>query len=180
MLNRWRYVAYTDDGASIYQCLKCYEKWEARTSPGDRWRFCPYCGTIWDGQHEWDAEKKWNFRQRKSYVSPFIWVIQEKVLFSDFEKDWADTYKRMDAFSWGRWTTAREVLSMWKTEIAVANENINEEKKSHKQYCKYSGKNIPFCAFTVTQLRLIARWADGLQKAALEYLPTREDVEHEC
>ena len=31
---RWRYVRYTDDGSSLYQCLNCYNDWDARTAPG--------------------------------------------------------------------------------------------------------------------------------------------------
>ena len=31
---KWRYVRYTDDGCSLYQCLNCYNGWEARTEPG--------------------------------------------------------------------------------------------------------------------------------------------------
>lgn len=31
---KWRYVRYSDDGCAIYQCLNCYNTWEARTSPG--------------------------------------------------------------------------------------------------------------------------------------------------
>lgn len=30
----WRYVEYTDDGCSRYQCLNCKEIWEGRDSPG--------------------------------------------------------------------------------------------------------------------------------------------------
>lgn len=30
---KWRYVRYTDDGCSAYQCLNCYNGWEARTEP---------------------------------------------------------------------------------------------------------------------------------------------------
>lgn len=57
-INYWRYVEYTDDGCSLYQCLSCYETWESRTSPGyfgvdddylAHWKFCPYCGTQWAG-----------------------------------------------------------------------------------------------------------------------------------
>lgn len=57
-INYWRYVEYTDDGCSLYQCLSCYETWESRTAPGyfdlednyaRTWKFCPYCGVEWSG-----------------------------------------------------------------------------------------------------------------------------------
>lgn len=56
-INCWRYVEYTDDGCALYQCLACYEQWEARTQPGwftvegeyrPAFRFCPFCGTQWE------------------------------------------------------------------------------------------------------------------------------------
>jgi len=30
----WRYVRYTDDGSALYQCLNCYNYWDARSEPG--------------------------------------------------------------------------------------------------------------------------------------------------
>lgn len=30
----WRHVLYTDDGSTLYQCLNCYNQWDARTEPG--------------------------------------------------------------------------------------------------------------------------------------------------
>lgn len=57
MINRWRYLRYTDDGCSAYQCLNCYRQWEGRSTLGFHqggeyhaiWRFCPYCGIEWNG-----------------------------------------------------------------------------------------------------------------------------------
>jgi hypothetical protein len=34
MIPKWRYIRYTDDGSSEYQCLDCYNSWDARTAPG--------------------------------------------------------------------------------------------------------------------------------------------------
>lgn len=65
----WRHVEYTDDGCSIYQCLDCKEKWEARTPPGYMeyekldgqlgpndepiyhpvFKYCPYCSVEFEG-----------------------------------------------------------------------------------------------------------------------------------
>lgn len=66
-INKWRTVRYTYDGCSIYQCLMCYKKWEARTEPGyflwytekglvdspvyqSDFKYCPYCKTEWENQ----------------------------------------------------------------------------------------------------------------------------------
>lgn len=49
-INYWRAVRYTDDGCTEYQCLACGERWEGRSGPGYGWKFCPYCGTLWDGE----------------------------------------------------------------------------------------------------------------------------------
>lgn len=48
-MNKWRNVNYTDDGCTLYQCLSCMNKFEGRTGPV---RFCTFCGTEWEGQHE--------------------------------------------------------------------------------------------------------------------------------
>lgn len=67
MLNLWRYVHYTDDGCSIFECLKCYGRWEGRSEPGyihhethqyiPSWHFCPICGTQWLGKRTTEAER---------------------------------------------------------------------------------------------------------------------------
>ena len=49
---RWRKIEYTDDGCTLYECLHCYQRFEGRFFLGD-WKFCPYCGAEWKGEHEW-------------------------------------------------------------------------------------------------------------------------------
>lgn len=95
---KWRYVDYTDDGCSIYQCLNCYVKWEARTSPKyGEWKFCPHCGCKWNGEREWDANAKW---ERKKGINPLpnarlnmpLFVVEKKAVPLDeneiIEKRW--------------------------------------------------------------------------------------------
>lgn len=60
-INRWRYVRYLDDGVSEFQCLKCYNTWDARSGPGythegqytAKWLYCPFCATKWDCEATW-------------------------------------------------------------------------------------------------------------------------------
>jgi hypothetical protein len=51
-IRRWRHVESTDDGCNVYQCLSCYQSYEGRDCPSF-WKFCPYCGVEWEGQHKW-------------------------------------------------------------------------------------------------------------------------------
>ena len=45
---QFRYVEYTDDGCSIWQCLWCRNTIEIRDNPEwARWCFCPKCGRSW-------------------------------------------------------------------------------------------------------------------------------------
>jgi hypothetical protein len=44
---QYRYVEYTDDGCSIYQCLWCKCTFETRDNPEYQWNFCPKCGRSW-------------------------------------------------------------------------------------------------------------------------------------
>lgn len=65
-INYWRYVEYTDDGCSRYQCLSCYKQWESRTVPGyfglddsycPVFKFCPFCGVQWAGMRTTGCSK---------------------------------------------------------------------------------------------------------------------------
>jgi len=62
----WRKVEYTDDGCSIYECLSCYNSWEARTSPEwSGWQFCPCCGVGWESQIKDEGDKTLTRRHLK-------------------------------------------------------------------------------------------------------------------
>jgi len=80
---QWRFVESTDDGCAIFQCLTCYETWEARTSP-ERWVACPYCCMRWNGEHKWDVHKKYeNFggyprHRSQGRLTPCHFVIEER------------------------------------------------------------------------------------------------------
>jgi hypothetical protein len=66
----WRYVRYTDDGCSIYECLACKGTWEMRGG-GREWKWCPMCSCKWKGLKEWDSEWKWSrLRVSPSYTPP--------------------------------------------------------------------------------------------------------------
>ena len=112
-LNAYRAVCYTDDGCTLYQCLNCYNSWESRTEPGwfdgegkyhVDWRFCPYCGTEWEGQHRcrrkymprWDWDRygdegipytpptqESRDAERRARENEKCWVIQKKVTWND-------------------------------------------------------------------------------------------------
>jgi hypothetical protein len=49
---KWRHVKNSDDGCNIYQCLSCYNTYDGRDTPKE-WKYCPYCGVEWNGEHEW-------------------------------------------------------------------------------------------------------------------------------
>ena len=113
-INFWRYVEYTDDGCAKYQCLSCYNTWEARTAPGwvdnhDKvgeyhpyFVFCPCCGTKWIGQrigvenneralgkYRYEIQKKIDERRfdYKPEVKPNkVWVLETQ-LWSNRSKD---------------------------------------------------------------------------------------------
>jgi hypothetical protein len=75
-INFWRYVNYSDDGCSIYQCLMCYNKWDARTEPGwydvdntyhPTFIYCPFCGTKWIGKHGGGRSRDDEYYNEKNY-----------------------------------------------------------------------------------------------------------------
>jgi len=70
-----RHVRYTDDGCDVWQCLSCKQDWESRSQVAGDWpemkyfKYCPYCGLEWAGQHKWDEQKKWNLGHGQVYAS---------------------------------------------------------------------------------------------------------------
>lgn len=59
----WRKVESTDDGCAIFECLSCYNNWEARTNPEwSSWQFCPCCGVGWERQIKDDDDKVYTRR----------------------------------------------------------------------------------------------------------------------
>lgn len=83
MINQWRKVEYTDDGCTVYECLKCKAGWESRSDPEwGKWQFCPCCGTKWDGQLKWDENAKYEkhrLRNSAKQVQVFPnWIVEER------------------------------------------------------------------------------------------------------
>ena len=87
---KWRYVESTDDGCNVYQCLSCYESYEGRDSP-KYWKYCPYCGVEWNGEHEWliydddynilEPARRRKNRRVSSCLSEWHMELQERSLF---------------------------------------------------------------------------------------------------
>lgn len=173
MLNRFRHVRSDHDDYNSWQCLKCREQFAAPST--HNWKFCPLCGTCWEGQLEWEKP----YYQISTIENPYTWVIQERSIFrhADGESitEWKDTYKNLQAWLWGRWTKASDVFEMWNTEIAFAQSDLLEEKKRHIRYCEHMGKHEPFRPFSIQQLRLVVRKNGQPDKIIKEYLPTYQE-----
>lgn len=171
-INRWRSVRYEGDGCDCFQCLLCYKEWIAHTAPGHGWSFCPYCGTKWDGQQK-TKEEHHPIAPREEPA--YILVVQGRSLFDGWESEWKDTYVQIRAGEgemYGHSSHSAYVFHRWLLEIAEAKGQEAKEKKSHAQYCKYTGQHTPFSPLAVHQLRLVQR-KNGQDKVILQYLPTR-------
>ena len=94
MLNKWRWVNYTDEGCDLYECLSCYNRWDARTSPREfrgeggkiiaGWIFCPYCGIKWAGEIKWEVD------ERRDYGSRSVgWRIESRNIWKN-SKEWSN------------------------------------------------------------------------------------------
>lgn len=96
MINKWRMIQYTDDGCELYQCLHCYNSWEARTNPKwGKWKFCPVCGTRWDGQLKKNEKTKYYPYDTSVGISCGVWKFQvseigkfEDSNYDDSERVW--------------------------------------------------------------------------------------------
>jgi len=89
-MNRWREIQYVDDGCTAYQCLQCKESFTSRTECGGDhgYKFCPFCGTKWEGEHLW---------QDKIEYFPFVelpleaqWVMFSRSRFANSDDAWTD------------------------------------------------------------------------------------------
>jgi len=68
-MKKWRVVRGTDDGCGLYQCLVCKESWESRTSGFPR---CPYCGAVFEGQHECRPQWMPKWMYGRSCDGPYV------------------------------------------------------------------------------------------------------------
>lgn len=169
MLNKFRHVEGDSDGHIEWQCLKCREKFSAPMLYG--WKFCPLCGTQWEGELKWEKP----FYQMKHMKNPYTWVIQERSVYTHAEGDriteWKDSCKRMEAWMYGRWVKAKDVLDWYKNEIHLIQADLASEEKMHKRYCERMGTSDPFSPFAVYQIRLVVRKEGVADRTILEYLP---------
>lgn len=51
-LRKWRYVEYSGDEGSLYECLSCKSRFIAVGYPDHCYIYCPMCGIKWEGKHE--------------------------------------------------------------------------------------------------------------------------------
>lgn len=178
MLNKYRHVedCRDSDGHASWQCLKCRAQFSAPSLYG--WKFCPLCGTQWDGEMQWEKERHYP----REAVNPYAMVIQDRIVYrcrdGDSVRDWKDTYRSLKKWQWGREMTVKEFLEMWQNEVGLAQGDANEERKSHEAYCKHSGKSEPFSPFSITQLRMVLRKEGQPDKVVFEYLPTHQQKEN--
>lgn len=102
-MNKWRIHRGDHDGHCSYQCLKC--KGYIRATYGmqyDNWKFCPLCGTQWEGEHKWEKpyyEQKRQFHNHyrleyKSYID-WEWLGEGENTVNHWQ-GWNVGYERKD------------------------------------------------------------------------------------
>jgi hypothetical protein len=164
-INFWRYVKYTDDGASVYQCLHCYKEWEARTSPGytdkeeytPNWKFCPYCGIQWQKEKCWDEEKKQERIIYGKFEIDYTLIVQERTFWEDRDQsEWKDE-KRIELSS-----------NCGNRHYPYHRKPINDIFDCYKRAC-YSARKNYFWENSQNQVRVICRKANCLDKVILFY-----------
>lgn len=85
----YRYVDYTSDGCSEYQCLACKTTWEARRMPTN---YCGGCGIKFVGMHESKPRRdklKWVWPKNNPESK---WIIEFKqvwIEYPELSKDWS-------------------------------------------------------------------------------------------
>ncbi len=135
-IKKFRYVQYTDDGCSEWQCLNCYKSIEGRLNIA-KWKGCPYCFCKWTGEHKcMPADERHytlvpedirNNEWKKKEASKTFWVIEEKTKYNGNESEWKP-YCHYD----GKMTAKRilEILKETRKDI----EDINSESNFNYSY----------------------------------------------
>ena len=93
-MHYWRRtLERADDGCSDYQCLACKQHLECPTAPYHAkmydgslseygYKFCPYCGVQWKGEHDWGYDQvaypDWGERKTTIFI---VWAIQETTVW---------------------------------------------------------------------------------------------------
>lgn len=77
MIPFWRNVRYTDDGCTVYQCLSCYEEWEARSEPGwidcyDRSNYPSYGAQRYSSSKNGGRVFWWSTKRTRPIYRPYM------------------------------------------------------------------------------------------------------------
>jgi hypothetical protein len=117
---QYRYVEYTDDGCTRYQCLWCKSMMEIRDDP-TYWHFCPRCGKSWFNSADcrpreiprwaWDRghrEWQWGLHPERR-EDPQVWFIECRSKWGD--DPWSEWKNEQKVYG-NCWQSARQQLSM--------------------------------------------------------------------
>jgi len=169
-LSKYRNVDYTDDGCTLYECLNCYKRWEARTNPEwSEWKFCPTCGCEWEGELKWDSSKPRYYPLRPSFPNsdnPFKLYghslhLEERGLLEN-EKD--------EEENWTAWDNLTLYPSEYKDCKPIVNflENNTYHKRTislfklykrfHELLSEHANTKIGYCwMYDKLELRIVAK-----------------------
>ncbi len=161
---KWRRVQETDDGCYLYQCLSCYNRWEARSNPDPRWRFCPYCGVQWEGRHSCREHGEPTHEEPRDYWSRMqvldgrrpIWTIEQRttILFGQ-PMTWAkgipdsEKWERIGSVDLDRfrhhdgWRPARAVLDHLKLARRRFHESVEEDDEDIRTHRIFRARIVP-------------------------------------
>lgn len=158
-MNKWRKVQYLNDGVDEYQCLKCKSRF-CVFSYVELWKFCPFCGTQWEGQHECstrderrekiydkmtEAQREQESLRYREFKSHF--VVQKQCLWKWepqlVEEEWNDLMMSSEL-------GYKEAFLRWKAELEFNKDEIETGWAYLRLVYKPSkDKTIPVPGFSV-------------------------------
>ena len=155
-MNRWRYVSYADDGCDTFQCLKCKKSFTGRTAcakDGITWGFyyCGFCGTKWEGEHDWGHDRQDYYPHLRTYKSILpLWSIQKRTMRRNPEGVWEHIHGLGDSQSgdpvWknlhymrGNARTARNFLDYYRGVSSPRSSADKEEEEEDKKFSEMLG-----------------------------------------
>lgn len=138
-LNKYRLKCHLDDGITAYQCLRCKNGWSLGSGM-ENWKFCPYCGTQWEGRHEckpkdekeYELYKRWEEKKPRNPSSvKYEWRLQH--CYPGVDGKWEDCYhcgfsKIYEHPKWNEWSSEHRQAVCAVEELKSARKEEEDER----------------------------------------------------
>lgn len=124
-MNKYRFVSSDSDGHVRNQCLSCKTYWVGHSEGLGGWKFCPFCGIEFVGEHKCvphdERHPEWYGRMKR--LQPhFWWIIEKQYVYKNDGK--SSKWERVCVYP--GFDSARHIHEILARERAFANSDIED------------------------------------------------------